>query len=66
MNEAPWGAMFLDPTDKYLHTVVVDGFSHRDLILIRDPAKGFKYEMNINEFVDKTWNGYSEIKLGQK
>jgi len=62
MDHAPWGAMFLDPTYKYPHMVVIDGFTYRNLILVRDPSKGLKYEMDIKEFVEKTWNGYSVVK----
>lgn len=60
-GRGPWMAELLENAwtemGKSLHAVAVDGFSHADdVVYIRDPWEGTKYEFTVKEF-ERIWTG---------
>lgn len=66
-GNGPWLAEFVENawTDmkKSLHVVAVDGFSiAEDIVHIRDPWEGTKYDMTVKEF-EHIWSGLTILRV---
>lgn len=66
-QSGPWCAKLLENAGTRLpkshHSVVVDGFSSRNRLQIRDPYEGTRYEMDLGEF-EKIWTGAAVHRSG--